>query len=78
MVGPMVLVTLTPQYFDNGARPSELLPPDHNLITGKAAEMSGTLYAVATHAEETEPITTSPRRCAKCAIRQPCGARGRE
>jgi hypothetical protein len=45
MVGPMVLVTLTPQYFDSGARPSELLPLplDHNLITGKAEEMSGTL-----------------------------------
>lgn len=82
MVGPMVLVTLTPQYFDSGARPSELLPlpPDHNLVTGKAAEMSGTLVC-SRHPrrglEETEPITTSPRRCAKCAIRQPCGARGR-
>jgi len=33
MVGPMVFVTLTPQYFHSGARPAELLPPDHSLIT---------------------------------------------
>jgi len=33
MVGPMVLVMLTPQYFHSGARPSELLPLDHSLIT---------------------------------------------
>jgi hypothetical protein len=33
MVGPMVLVMLTPQYLESGARPAGLLPPDHSLIT---------------------------------------------
>uniref|UniRef100_A0A0A9CS29 Uncharacterized protein n=1 Tax=Arundo donax TaxID=35708 RepID=A0A0A9CS29_ARUDO len=32
IVGPMVLVMLTPQYFHSGAWPAELLPPDHSLI----------------------------------------------
>jgi hypothetical protein len=35
MVGPMVLVTLTPQYFHSGAWPVELLPFDQSLITAQ-------------------------------------------
>ena len=35
MVGPMVLVMLTPQYLESGARPAGLLPLDHSLITAR-------------------------------------------
>lgn len=43
MVGPMVLVMLTPQYFHRGAWPAELLPPNHSLITAFVQQNSLTI-----------------------------------
>lgn len=80
IVGPMVLVTLTPQYFHSGARPLELLPPDHSLITWKERGKSGNLvcnrHPHRDGIDHHEP-TTLPEWNTN-AIRQPRDASGKE